>query len=252
MPKEVELKLRCVEPVSWERLLSAAAIIGVEPVGESQEKQLVNTYYDTRALDLNKRKVALRIRAKDNRHIQTLKTAGASIEGVHQRGEWEWDLSENRLDHDLLAATEAWPSDLLGLELLAVFNTDFTRISQDVEFKHLLFELVLDQGKITTGNSESFELIEEIEVEFKPKRAGAHNARNTNARNTTARNTTARTCGSSANKDADAISESIPSFETIVLVMRELAEQLTKALPLALDDRSKAERGYKLFEAVSG
>lgn len=210
--------------------MNAVATLGAKPVAESKQKQLINTYYDTSALDLNKRKVALRIREKDKRFIQTLKTAGTSVAGVHQRGEWEWELSANALDQRLLEYKDAWPSELAGAELLAVFNTDFTRISQDFEFEGLLFELVLDRGKITTGTSDSFELIDEIEVEFKSFLVTGDDV----------------TVGSSN----PVLGHEEKAIENVVAIMRELAAQLVKDLPLALDDRSKAERGYRLFEST--
>lgn len=230
MAKELELKLRCVEPVFWQSLLDAITSHGGMTVAESKEKQLINTYYDTSDLELNKRKVALRIREKDKQFIQTLKTAGFSIAGVHQRGEWEWVLAENALNKNFLRETKSWEPELARLEFIPVFNTDFMRTSQDFHLEGCLFELVLDRGKITTLQSESFELIDEFEVEFKSFLVTTDDV----------------TVGSSH----PALTHEEKAIEHVVSIMRELAAQLVKALPLALDDRSKAERGYRLFGAT--
>ena len=230
MAKELELKLRCIEPVLWQSLLNAITSHGGMTVAESKEKQLINTYYDTSDLELNKRKVALRIREKDKQFIQTLKTAGFSIAGVHQRGEWEWVLAENALNKNFLRETKSWEPELARLEFIPVFNTDFMRTSQDFNLEGCLFELVLDRGKITTLQSESFELIDEFEVEFKSFLVTTDDV----------------TVGSSH----PALTHEEKAIEHVVSIMRELAAQLVKALPLALDDRSKAERGYRLFGAT--
>ena len=227
MAKELELKLRCVKPVLWQSLLDVITSRGGMAVAESKEKQLINTYYDTSDLDLNKRKVALRIREKDKQFIQTLKTAGSSVDGVHQRGEWEWMLGENALNKSFLRETKGWEPELECLEFIPVFNTDFTRTSQDFNFKGCLFELVLDRGKITTLQSESFELIDEFEVEFKSFIVTDDDV----------------TVGSLN----PALEHEEKAIENVVSIMRELAAQLVKALPLAQDDQSKAERGYRLF-----
>ena len=230
MAKELELKLRCVEPVLWQSLLDVIISHGGMTVAESTEKQLINTYYDTSDLELNKRKVALRIREKDKQFIQTLKTEGVSIAGVHQRGEWEWVLAKNELNKNFLRETKAWEPELARLEFVPVFNTDFMRTSQDFHLEGCLFELVLDRGKITTLQSESFELIDEVEVEFKSLLVTGDDV----------------TVGSSN----PVLGHDEKAIANVVAIMRELAAQLVKDLPLALDDRSKAERGYRLFEST--
>ena len=246
MSKELELKLRCVEPTQWQGLIDCIASQGAVPVAKSKDKQLINTYYDTPDLELNKRRVALRIREKDNQYIQTLKTAGTSVGGVHQRGEWEWLLLANALDESLLVELKEWPEELNSRELIPVFNTDFMRTSQDFKYKGYLFEFVLDRGKITTRQSENFELIAEVEIEFKldidididididvdvdgvaTVKQGSPNHEITKTE----------------------IEHEEQGIESVVAVMKALAKQLIKDLPLALDDRSKAERGYHLFES---
>ena len=61
---------------------------------------LGNTYFDTPEMHLNQARVALRIRNKNGQYFQTLKTKGESINGLTRRGEWEWSLPSNSLDHE--------------------------------------------------------------------------------------------------------------------------------------------------------
>jgi inorganic triphosphatase YgiF len=67
--------------------------------------ELRNIYFDTPDFILNRQRMALRVRQKGSRFIQTLKTQGEFIDGGHRRMEWEWPLATAELDLSLLAAT---------------------------------------------------------------------------------------------------------------------------------------------------
>jgi len=58
------------------------------------EHELMDVYYDTPRLDLWRGGITLRVRQEGKRWIQTVKTAGASSAGLHERGEWEISLPE--------------------------------------------------------------------------------------------------------------------------------------------------------------
>ena len=102
MAQELEIKLSVAQPdldraVDW--------LLGQPNTYESETLQLGNTYYDTPDGDLNRQKIALRIRKLGDRHIQTLKTRGEFVDGAHRRQEWEWPLIGTTLNMGLLADT---------------------------------------------------------------------------------------------------------------------------------------------------
>ena len=88
MANEIELKLKVIEKGDiTKKLQDIFPGISLEP------KELINIYFDTRDFKLNQERIALRIRNKGGQYIQTLKTKGVSVNGLRQRGEWEWPLA---------------------------------------------------------------------------------------------------------------------------------------------------------------
>jgi len=174
---------------------------------------LVNRYFDTPDLVLTQHKVALRIREQDDKIIQTVKTRGKSVNGLHQRGEWEWFLTGPHLDLTLLAAAEwpeALPVDEIKERLLPIFNTNFDRCIWWVTINETQIEVALDQGSVNYQPKEGTLLqdpICELELELKSG-----------------------------------------SLDDLLL----LQQQLEAALPfLQPSDISKAERGYRLFHQAN-
>ena len=134
------------------------------------KKVLKNAYFDTPDFSLNQHKVALRIRQSlsdkgELIFIQTFKTAGKSIDGLSQRGEWEWTLAGNKLAIDYLQSCEAWPLDIAAESLVTIFETNFERYTFDIQWENSHIELVLDWGDILSNNKQ--EKIHEIELELK-------------------------------------------------------------------------------------
>jgi len=160
VPQEIELKLRIKENCDnvldeLKRIFNAKAF---------SSEQLLNSYYDTPAFDLNHKKVALRIRQQGGQYIQTLKTKGKSKKGVHQRGEWEWLLDQKRLDEKALLDCDVWPADVERAALEPVFETDFVRHVAVIRWEESTIELAYDQGWIVVA--EQSEPIQEIELEL--------------------------------------------------------------------------------------
>ncbi len=149
VPKEIELKLIVLSEDLKSKLPLVLETLGVDDVKESW---LVNTYFDTPDELLNRHRIALRIREKDGCFIQTLKTKGVSVAGVHQRGEWEWSLSNNQLDCSLLA-DDNWPKDVATDDLIPFFVTNFKRTSAVIELQGSRIELAIDDGYIEAGSS---------------------------------------------------------------------------------------------------
>ena len=160
MSKEIELKMVVlsaeIEDVLPEVLKQLHAV-------DVKETWLVNTYFDTPDMQLNKSRIALRIREKEGRYIQTLKTKGAGVAGLHQRGEWEWFLPENKLDVSLLSGA-AWPGGISVEELIPYFETNFKRTSAIIECDGTKIELAVDCGYISAG--ERRVSLSEIELEI--------------------------------------------------------------------------------------
>lgn len=161
MSNEIELKL-CVTAAGLHHLRHHWLPSQVEQQIEPQP--LANTYYDTPQLLLNQRKVALRLREHKGHYIQTLKTKGQSVGGLHQRGEWEWEVCEPRLYPELLAGT-AFPAEVSVAELAPIFRTDFERTTVLLQRGATCIELALDEGWVMAGEHRA--PILEVELELK-------------------------------------------------------------------------------------
>ena len=203
MAKETELKLAI--PIQAGTLLREHTALGQAVSFDS--KTLQNVYYDTKDLQLNQARVALRIRKAGDRFIQTLKTSGSGSGGLHERGEWEWELSKPELDLSLIDDT-LLPAPLnlaeLKTTLQPAFETNFTRQRWllDARHDHLKaeIELVHDQGEVVAQGQK--DPISEIELELK-------------------------------------------SGDTDLLF--KVAHDLSDTVPLLISNISKGQRGFRLF-----
>jgi triphosphatase len=159
------------------------------------------TYFDTPTQTLKQSKVALRIREENGGLIQTIKTAGQSSGGLHQRREWEFEVAYNLPD---LTQLPSEVKDLFQNQILEpVFNTDFKRTLWLIEGEeNSLIEVCLDEGEISCGHLK--EPICEIELEL---------------------------------KRGDIVS------------IYEIASKLQTAISLTPENKSKAARGYQLYNA---
>ena len=107
MSIETELKLR-IAPEHLIRLKRHPLLkkLSIERVATFN---LSNIYYDTSKLDLQRRKMALRLRRIGNKWLQTLKAGGQVQAGLHQRNEWEGAVQGEELDFDALEANGGIP-----------------------------------------------------------------------------------------------------------------------------------------------
>src|SRR5437870_826116 len=62
-------------------------------IGKPQSRQLTSIYFDTPDLSLQQNHTALRVRKVGQRWVQTCKSGGQAAAGLHQRPEWESDIS---------------------------------------------------------------------------------------------------------------------------------------------------------------
>ena len=119
-----------------------------------QTQNLRNWYFDTPDLRLSADKVALRIREQSGTYIQTFKTKGNSVNGLHQRGEWEWQIDKPELDISLLVEADYPPAKQgadWAAELEVIFATNFARTVWIIEWPEsdTVIEVALDQGEVS-------------------------------------------------------------------------------------------------------
>ncbi|PMR76075.1 CYTH domain-containing protein [Billgrantia endophytica] len=134
---------------------------------QAETQRLANTYFDTPQGDLEAARMALRLRCRNDRWIQTLKTSGKASGGMSHRGEWEWTVAGPELDREGLAALP--PLAELGASVLdrltPRFTTDFQRRLWLLDHAGATIEVALDQGEIrTAGHAVP---IRELELELK-------------------------------------------------------------------------------------
>lgn len=165
MAEELEIKLSLTPGALSQARQWLLAQAGVRA---GSEKTLVNCYYDTPNGELNRQKVALRVRKAGDRYIQTLKTQGEFVDGAHKRQEWEWPLTGTDLNIGLLADTPVGEGVNLA-ELVPVFETNFLRRVVMLEGASAIIECALDQGTIEAGGN-TRDLCE-LELELKEGKA---------------------------------------------------------------------------------
>lgn len=209
MPQEVEIKLSV--------LPQDMAALAAHPLlqGPSRELRLENAYLDTPTLDLRAARMALRVRRIGRRELLTVKTAAASVGGLSRRGEWEVPRPRGRPDFarivddaDLAGRLNTWAP-----ALTEVFRTDFSRRTWLVHHAGARIEIARDDGWIVVGAAgrPRRERILELELEL-------------------------------LDGPEDAL---LDLAHTLVLGPQGRSES---ALRLRPAQRSKAERGYALFQ----
>lgn len=132
-------------------------------------RELGNIYFDTADNWLRKHDTGLRIRRFDDVFVQTVKTAGRVVAGLHQRPEYnaEHDSNEPKL---ALHPEDIWPAgkdiETLQAELTPLFSTNFTREQWLIGMPDgSQVEVAFDQGFVESGDLQ--EPICEVELELK-------------------------------------------------------------------------------------
>jgi inorganic triphosphatase YgiF len=136
--------------------------------GQAKVQRLLNTYFDTPALDLKQRRMAVRERLAGDQWLLTVKTAGKSENGLSRRQEWEGPTTPGALDFAALVDDTELANLLMGLraELKPLFRTDFERHSWVLSHADASIEVALDQGHITVPGTDLSETILELELEL--------------------------------------------------------------------------------------
>jgi triphosphatase len=136
--------------------------------------KLITVYYDTPSLSLLNAGISFRVRKVSGQWIQSVKAAGGSLAGLHQRMEWESPIANNHPDF-----TKIFDTSLLKLFsdqeipslLKPIFESDVQRTAWQLFFVNGdKVELVIDKGQLT-GNK-ICEPISEIELELKNGHVG--------------------------------------------------------------------------------
>jgi triphosphatase len=164
MTIEIELKF-ITTPQAADRLGSQLA---AWPHQYSAPVALTNIYYETPDNQLRRWDMGLRIRGIGDHYEMTLKAAGQSIGGLHQRPEYNVDLTRPELDIARLPA-EIWPAgtdtQALQQQLKPLFTTHFNRERWLVSYGNSEIEVALDRGEVSAG--EFSEPLQEVELELK-------------------------------------------------------------------------------------
>jgi len=161
-PVEIELKL-ALPADQVAQFLTLMARRRSVPV----QQNLVTRYFDTPDFALSAKGIALRVRKVGRRWLQTLKTEGERQGGLSRRAEYEMEVPSNKPDWSRFpAAAQALVSAALRMQLIAVFETHFSRTAWLVGgHGKAQVEVALDVGEVRAGKRR--QPICEIELELK-------------------------------------------------------------------------------------
>lgn len=167
----IEIELKFIATPDAAGKLSRA--LSAWPHDHEAAQELTNIYYETEDNQLRRWDMGLRIRGVNQRYEMTLKTAGKTLGGLHQRPEYNVALTGPVLDIAQLPG-EIWPqgTDVAALQsrLQPLFSTHFQREKWLVRYQQSEIEVALDQGEIAAGDLQ--EPLYEIELELKAGQRG--------------------------------------------------------------------------------
>ncbi|WP_395402304.1 CHAD domain-containing protein [Pseudoduganella sp. UC29_106] len=138
-----------------------------------QDNQQFDVYYDTPKLDLWNNGLTLRVRAEGGKWVQTVKSAAEGSAALHERCEWESELSSSKPDPASLARQikpEHYAKLLRSPEVVdglgPIFNNKTRRTSWNIQMPDgQMVECALDAGEIHAGSRNT--AIGELEFELK-------------------------------------------------------------------------------------
>lgn len=160
MATEIELKLQ-LSPKTAKALPNHPLLSKIS----SHKIRLLNTYFDTPALGLYAKRIAMRFRENGWQWLFTVKSAEPASGGLAMRNEWECPATPGvfNFDHVDNPELQHYLNEVTP-ELEPIFTTDFRRRIWHVPFGESIIELVLDQGKIQSRDKKT--PICEIELEL--------------------------------------------------------------------------------------
>ncbi|MEG0918939.1 MAG: CYTH domain-containing protein [Anaerovoracaceae bacterium] len=168
---EIELKYSITDANTAYKVLENDSILNMVLEDSREEITLDARYYDTADFDLQKRKIALRIRNENGNFVETVKWSGTAKNGVHRRNEVNVILEENRFPE--VVSVEGFANCGIGNQLSEVALTkdleEFMRVSVlrkvlRVNTGRSILEFAFDIGNVITSKGSS--PISELEVEL--------------------------------------------------------------------------------------
>jgi inorganic triphosphatase YgiF len=185
-----------------------------------EEREHVDRYFDTADFTLWQHGFALRVRSSGMQHVQTLKGGGSAVAGLHQRVELEAEVASSVPDRTLFAgqlrdALPALAKQLHGHELALepVFVNSVKRASWMLELADgVKVECALDTGELRVEPQRGGHAVPVRELELEMKEG---------------------------------------EKEGNLARLYDLARQVHEAVPVRIENVSKAERGYALAGAVA-
>lgn len=165
LEQEIKLKVMQAEALDLAALDWLCELFEAKPY----KQHLLSTYFDTPDKALMQFGVGLRLRQVDQKWLQTVKSSGEAIDGLHQRQEWEHELAGSEFDETLLRQTDLAPlldNKAVWDALAPVFTTDFERLVMPLLLEDgTQIEMAYDRGRVIAGEKQ--QNIHEIELELK-------------------------------------------------------------------------------------
>lgn len=149
---EIELKFLCESA-------DLTAVLAAAPPGETYEKTLVSTYFDTPQGDLRRARISLRIREGGSKKVQTLKRGDGFAREEHEK-----PIDGDGLDLTLPALKEALPAAKRAA-LAPIFTVRVVRRQRTFDYGGATIEMAVDEGEVQAG--ERSRRVSEVELELK-------------------------------------------------------------------------------------
>lgn len=166
----MEIELKLLFPASALRAIERHPRLATLKTGRATHRELYSAYYDTPDECLRRSGAALRIRREAGAWVQTFKSAGTVVAGLHQRQEIDWPIGRPLLARERLAElaqkASALPADLDPARLRQVFVTRFLRTAFEITLADgSVAEVAIDTGHIESRGRTA--PIAEVELELK-------------------------------------------------------------------------------------
>ena len=145
-PVPTELEIKFLLPVGAESALNAHPVLRTADGEAWRTQRELTTYFDTSDHAFARSGASLRIRYGAGRHVQTLKLRNG--DNAFSRGEWEWPLTGDKPNLQLLADTPI--ADVVETKdhLIPVFTAEVSRSLQVLHSDGAVIEATLDIGAI--------------------------------------------------------------------------------------------------------
>jgi inorganic triphosphatase YgiF len=168
-PVPTELEIKFLLPAGAESTLNAHPVLRTADGEPWKTQKELTTYFDTSDHAFARSGASLRIRYGNGRHVQTLKLRHGG--SAFSRGEWEWPLTGDKPNLQVLADTPLAELAETTVDLIPVFIAEVSRSLQVVQSGDAVIEATLDIGAIKAG--EKVEPIRELELELKEGKPAA-------------------------------------------------------------------------------